>query len=146
MCVYFLNFATRLPMMAASVTPVALAARSSQSPLRRPLVQYSCKSSIIPLITIGASQAKRKSFALSSDWRWLRRYSSQTIEHVPPYITMCTHLSINFTLSSSVLGGVKNERYHIMRKQSTESGYFLAKSNVFFIFTSFWSAKLRNYL
>lgn len=43
--------------MAASITPVVLAAKSIQSPLLRPPVQYSCKSSIMPLISTGRKNA-----------------------------------------------------------------------------------------
>ena len=49
------------PNTAPSVTPTALAVRSSQSPLRV-LVQYSCNSSMTPLMMIGAIQAQKNSF------------------------------------------------------------------------------------
>ena len=47
--------------MTANVTPMALAVRSSQSPLRFS-VQYSCSNSMMPLITIGAMNAQINSF------------------------------------------------------------------------------------
>ena len=50
--------------MAANATPMALAAKSSQSPLRFS-VQYSCNNSMIPLITIGAMNAQINSFQKS---------------------------------------------------------------------------------
>ena len=58
-------FARRIPITAASVTPVALAAKSSQSPLLLPPVQFSCSISISPLIITGASHAHIKSFIVS---------------------------------------------------------------------------------
>ena len=53
--------------MAANATPMALAAKSSQSPLRFS-VQYSCNNSMIPLITIGAMNAQINSFQKSGFW------------------------------------------------------------------------------
>ena len=119
------NFLSARPKRAARVTPVALAARSIQSPLRLPPVQYSWSSSIHPLIKMGIAHAQRVSLNLSHCHLWHRRYSIQSVPHVPPYIATCTHLSMNATSLSSVFGGVKNDRYHITTKEQTDIGYLL---------------------
>ena len=51
------------PITAASVTPVASAAKSSQSPLRWPPVQYSCNNSMTPPMIIGISHPQKNNFS-----------------------------------------------------------------------------------
>jgi hypothetical protein len=55
------NLTVTAPASPASVTPMALAAKSSQLPLRV-VVRYSCISSSTPLIAMGARKAQKKSF------------------------------------------------------------------------------------
>lgn len=74
-------------MTAASVTPAALAAKSSQSPLLRPPVQFACNISISPLISTGASHAQRKRL-LGDTFLWHLKYSIHIAVHVPAYMAM----------------------------------------------------------
>lgn len=120
---FFFIFQKRSPKPTARVTPKELAARSNQSPLRC-AVQYSCNSSMTPLMTMGASHAQRKSLPRCRV-AWLRRYSIHSTVQVPPYMRMCAHLSIKGTSSNSVSGGLKNERNQMVKIQRMENGYFL---------------------
>lgn len=106
-CLLWMNFASTIPTIAASKTPVLLAAKSSHSPLRRPPVQYSWSSSSSPLISIGATTASN---AMRFQLRFVcrRRYSIHIVRHVPPYITKCVHLSMNGT-PSNPKAGMKGE-------------------------------------
>lgn len=53
---------------------------------------------------------------------------------------MCTHLSINSTSSSSVFGGVKNDKNHITKKQKHAAGYLRISLFSLFISTFLFSA------
>ena len=124
---------TPIPTTAPNVAPRLLAAKSIQSPLLLPPVQFACRISIVPLITTGANHARRKSFrrevggllvtpssmlTIFCEKRcgsWRRIYSSHIVAHVPPYIAMCTHLSIIVTSSSGVEGTVAKQSTHIIR-------------------------------
>ena len=110
------------------MTPVELAAKSNHSPLRVWLVQCSCSSSMMPLITIGASHAQQNSFFLFNKV-CLRRYSIQMTKQVPPYMMRCVHLSINATSSSGVSGKKgANDSIQIKRIQKTDGGIMLVST------------------
>mgnify|MGYP006965638558 CR=1 FL=1 len=56
--------------------------------------------------------------------RCTRRYSIHITRHVPKYIIVCTHLSINCTPSSGVCGGVQKHSTQIRAIHRQDNGYF----------------------
>ena len=107
------------------------------------LIWYLCTNSITPLMSAGASQANRKSFQPLIRL-WLRRYSYQITEHVPPYMIICVHLSANCTSSKGVSGkNGMSDSTQIRMIQKTEKGYLLICCRQTFILSSNLAAKLR---
>ena len=122
------------PKNSPNVAPMVFARKSNQSPLRLPPVQYACSSSMIPLITTGASHTYSRIFRmLILDLKW-RKVSIHITEHVPPYIVTCVHLSTNGTLSSGVSGVVQKQSIQISNIQIEENGYSVNNLIKFFIF------------
>ena len=126
----------------AKVTPVLLAAKSSCSPPQY-VVQYSCNNSMTPLIRMGNNHANKKSF-LPSNLRCRRTYSVHITPHVPPYMTICVHLSTNGTSSKgSISGKGRNDNIHISTIQQMLKGYFLTIWSVFCRISFISVAKVR---
>lgn len=127
-------------MKKAIVAPIILAIKSIQSPLLLPFVQYACSISIKPPIATGINHTQIICPNFMSLWHFI--YSNKIIEHVPPYIMICVHLSARATLSSGVCGGVQKQSIHIMMIHKHDNGYLCVILLLYFIFMSLFNAKL----
>ena len=87
-------------MKKAIVAPIILAIKSIQSPLLLPFVQCACSISIKPPIATGINHTQIICPNFMSLWHFI--YSNKIIEHVPPYIMICVHLSASLNVCTGV--------------------------------------------
>lgn len=111
---------SRRPTAAESNTPAELARKSAQSP-ERVSVQYSCKSSMRPLMSTGRITAK-STWRAAPRRRGPRQYSHHQRQPSTRYIVTCTTLSILSIVSRRVEGGLIRQSAQMAAMQSAVSG------------------------